>query len=181
VTPVVGTGTSGYNGNTDAFGLRAPGTEVQIDGPAGLAVDLDGKVVFADSGNDLIRAYVPSSGHVIDVVAGVVDDDVPKGGFNGDGHVANQTELQAPVAVTASRGALRLVADAGNRRVRQVGPVAETGLGGPEEPPEENPTSPSDDGACAIAPRPRPSESVALSVLAAAALFRLLAWRRRQS
>ena len=60
-TLVVGTGTSGYNGNTDSLDNLLPGTQVQVNAPVGLSVDLDGNIVFADTGNALIRAYVPSS------------------------------------------------------------------------------------------------------------------------
>ena len=78
---MVGTGTSGYNGNTKS-GLLLPGTQVQINHPQGLSVALNGNVVFADSTNHLIRAYVPptgpSTGHVIDL-AGLVSNGVPQG------------------------------------------------------------------------------------------------------
>jgi len=120
VTPVVGTGTSGYNGNTES-GLLLPGTQVQINHPQGLSVALNGNVVFADSTNHLIRAYVPPTGHVIDL-AGLVSNGVPEGGFNGDGQWADQTKLQNPAAVTVTRGALLVIADTGNSRVRQIGP-----------------------------------------------------------
>lgn len=178
VTTVVGTGTSGYNGNTDRFGLLAPGTAVEINGPQGLAVDLDGNVVFADTGNDLIRAYVPSSGHVIDVIAGSVGaDGMPKGGFNGDGHRASRTQLQAPRSVTAASGALRVVADTGNRRIRLVGPGPKTlfGSGNPGEPTPAR----SGGGGCAIAPDASASAGVALAAIAA--LHRLISRRRRSS
>src|SRR5262249_43361468 len=100
--------------------------------PHGLSVDLDGKVLFADRGNHLIRAYVPSSDHVIDALAGQVVKGTPQGGFNGDGHWATDTQLAGPMGVTATRGALLVVADSGNRRVRQVGPgPASTSVGGP--------------------------------------------------
>jgi uncharacterized protein YjbI with pentapeptide repeats len=127
VTRVVGTGTSGYNGNTDntdpLFPTLLPGTQVQINRPIGLSADLEGNVVFADSGNHLIRAYVPSSGHVIDDLAGVVaGGTTPQGGFNDDGHWAHETQLSGPRGVTATRSALLVVADTGNHRVRQVGP-----------------------------------------------------------
>jgi len=84
VTSVVGTGTSGYNGNgnTDTHSRLLPGTQVQINHPQGLSVALNGNVVFADSTNHLIRAYVPptgpSTGHVIDL-AGLVSNGVPQG------------------------------------------------------------------------------------------------------
>lgn len=121
LTKVVGTGTSGYNGNTDSNGLLLPGTQVQINHPGGLSVGLDGDVIFADTGNDLVRAYVPSSGHVINL-GGLVTDGTPQGGFNDDGHSAAQTELDHPADVTATRGALLVVADTHNQRIRQLGP-----------------------------------------------------------
>src|SRR5262249_11450292 len=51
VTRVVGTDTSGYNGNTDELGMLLAGTDVQINQPGRLSVDLQGNVVFADTNN----------------------------------------------------------------------------------------------------------------------------------
>jgi hypothetical protein len=122
VTRVVGTGTAGYNGNKTIHETLAPGTAVQVNQPTGLSVARNGDVLFADSGNNLIRAYVPSSGHVIDARAGVVANGSPQGGFNGDGHFARETELSSPVAVAARSNGGFVVADAGNQRVRKFGP-----------------------------------------------------------
>ena len=98
---VVGNGTSGYNGNLDVTGTLAAGTDVQIDKPGGLSVDLNGNILFADTGNNLVRAYVPDQDTVIDDLGGKISDaGVPQAGFNGDCQWANQTELNAPVAVT---------------------------------------------------------------------------------
>ena len=60
-TPVVGTGTSGYNGTVDGLCNLLPGDQVQVDHPAGLAVRSDGAVLFADTGNNLVRVYVPAT------------------------------------------------------------------------------------------------------------------------
>lgn len=122
VTRVVGTGHPGYNGNKTIHGTLAPGTAVQIANPSGLSVERNGDVLFADSGNSLIRAYVPSSGHVIDALAGVVADGSPQRGFNGDGHFARETELSDPRAVAALANGEFVVADAGDHRVRKFGP-----------------------------------------------------------
>jgi uncharacterized protein YjbI with pentapeptide repeats len=123
-TIVVGTGASGYNGNTDPnTGLLLPGTSVQVNQPRGLSVGLNGDVLFADTANNLIRAYVPSTTHVIDDLAGQVVNGTPQRGFNDDGHWATDTQLNLPLDVTATRGALLVVADTGNTRVRQVGPA----------------------------------------------------------
>ncbi len=134
VTKVVGTGTSGYNGNTDSLGLLSPGTSVQINHPQSLSIARNGDVVFADTANNLIRAYVPSSGHVIDVLAGLVSNGAPQQGFNGDGHWGDQTELNRPLGVAVVSGSLYVIADSGNRRIRQLGPsplLASRSLGRP--------------------------------------------------
>jgi NHL repeat len=120
-TTVVGTGHPGYNGNKTTHGSLAPGTAVQVSHPAGLSVTRNGDVLFADSGNNLIRAYVPTTGHVIDAMAGVVTDGSPQASFNGDGHFAHETDLGNPTAVAALNGEF-IVADTGNHRVRKFGP-----------------------------------------------------------
>jgi uncharacterized protein YjbI with pentapeptide repeats len=135
VTPVVGTGVSGYNGNKNPFN-NSPlsGTQVQVNQPLGLAVDLDGNVLFADSANHLIRAFVPSQNQVIDDLAGQIVNGIPQGGFNGDGHWATDTQLNVPLGVAATRSALIVIADTENMRVRQAGPRPANTLG--EGPPE---------------------------------------------
>ena len=123
VTKVVGTGTSGYNGNTTPFGSLAPGTSVQINRPQGLSVGLDGNIIFADTGNSLIRAYEPRSGHVSDVLGGLVSfSGAPLAGFNGDGLYGDQTKLDHPLDVAATAANTYVVADTGNNRIRQFGP-----------------------------------------------------------
>jgi uncharacterized protein YjbI with pentapeptide repeats len=135
-TVAVGTGTFGYNGTTDSNDNLLPGNQVQINRPTGLAVNLEGNVVFADSGNHLIRTYVPSSGHVKTHQAGVVTHGQPQGGFNGDEHWATETQLNNPLGVAATRGSLMVVADSGNKRIRLLGgPTPSTMLGAPKPQP----------------------------------------------
>ena len=137
-TVAVGTGTSGYNGNTNSFGL-ANGDQVQVNKPTSLSVAIDGDVVFADTGNNLIRAYVPTEDTVINDIAGLIGSDgKPQGGPSDDGDYADATKLNAPAAVTVTRGALYVIADTGNFRLRQVGPpppATDLGEPGPEPPP----------------------------------------------
>jgi uncharacterized protein YjbI with pentapeptide repeats len=124
VSPVVGTGTSGYNGTTDDFGALLPGTQVQVNQPDGLALLADGGVLFADTANSLVREFVPFTGHVVDVGGLVSEDGTPQAGFNANGHCADQTKLDRPQSVTATgqgRG-LFVVADTGNGQVRILGP-----------------------------------------------------------
>jgi uncharacterized protein YjbI with pentapeptide repeats len=121
LTKLVGTGTSGYNGNTTRTGQLAPGTQVQINHPGSVSLGLDGDVVFADTGNSLIRAYVPSTGRVIDVLGGLISRGTPQAGFNGDGLWADQTKLNHPASVTVTAENLYVVADTDNHRVRRFG------------------------------------------------------------
>jgi hypothetical protein len=122
VTPVVGTGTSGYNSNND---VADPGTQVEINHPGAVSVALNGDVVFADTGNNLIRYYAPRSGNVKNDLGGLISNGVPQGGYNGD-NFANQTEFDNPAAVTVTRGALLVVADTGNSLLREIGPNPRT-------------------------------------------------------
>jgi streptogramin lyase len=123
VTKAVGTGTSGYNGNTTRFGSLAPSTAVQISQPQGLSLGLDGNVIFAEAGNSMIRAYEPRTGHVTDVLGGLVSPGgVPQAGFNGDGHYGDQTKLDRPLDVAATAANTYMVADTGNNRIRELGP-----------------------------------------------------------
>jgi hypothetical protein len=122
ITIVVGTGTSGFNGNTDQFDILLPGTQVQINRPGGLSTSLDGTVFFADSGNHLLRGYAPVPGHVIEV-GGLIQNDVPVGGFNGDQQWADETEFSVPADIAVTRTGLFVVADTQNARVRQFGRV----------------------------------------------------------
>jgi uncharacterized protein YjbI with pentapeptide repeats len=122
-TAVVGTGTAGYNGNTDPnLGLLLPGTEVQVNVPWGLSIGPDGNLVFADSGNNLIRAYVPATGHVIDHLAGVVVDGVPQSGSGAAGQAADATMLNLPLGVATTRSPQLAVADYANSRILLVAP-----------------------------------------------------------
>lgn len=135
-TIVVGTGTSGYNGDSN------PGTVVQIDQPAGLSVAPDGDIIFADAGNNLVRAYVPSSKAVIDL-GGLVNNGAPQGGDSGDGCYADQTSFQNPSAVAANRGSLLVVADTGNAQLRQIGPAPlQDPACNPQPPPTAEPPKP---------------------------------------
>jgi len=129
VTTVVGTATSGYNGNSDEFGPQA-GNLTQVNSPQSVTVDLDGSVVFADTGNNLIRAYNASTGFMQANLAGTVVDGTPQGGFNDDGKFATETQLDGPRSVTATRGALRVVADTLNGQIRQIGPGGDIFQGG---------------------------------------------------
>jgi uncharacterized protein YjbI with pentapeptide repeats len=135
-TQAVGTGTSGYNGVIDP-NSQTPlaGNQVQINAPHSLSVALNGFVVFADTANHMVRAYNAGQDTVADDLAGLLDaDGNPEGGFNGDGQYADATKLDSPLGVTVTRGALYVIADTGNGRLRQVGPTPLSPDLGPKPP-----------------------------------------------
>ncbi|MHB1889723.1 MAG: NHL domain-containing protein, partial [Acidimicrobiales bacterium] len=84
--------------------------------PSGLALSSNGDLYIADSGNNRIRMVSPSG--VITTVAGT-----GVAGFSGDGGPATQAELSFPTAIALSSTGALLIADGGNRRVREVSPT----------------------------------------------------------
>jgi uncharacterized protein YjbI with pentapeptide repeats len=167
-TTVVGTGTSGYNGTTNFAGILLPANQVQVNQPMGLALRQDGAILFADSGNNLIRAYVPAYNHVVDV-GGLVDDSgTPQGGFNQDNLPANKTELAQPRAVSATGQAVAMfvVADTANGRVRLLGPSALHSAASPNSlAPDGSAAAPTPAAASSVAtPLATPTEAVVTPV-----------------
>jgi hypothetical protein len=123
VTPLVGTGTSGYNGDQDDLGAPQAGTDTQVNQPTGVSVTLDGYLAFADTGNNLIRRYNIATQDMAEDLAGVVDaNGNPQSGTTPDGQPANATLLKAPLAVAATNTATYLITDTGNHWVRNIGP-----------------------------------------------------------
>ncbi|MDA8184297.1 MAG: hypothetical protein M0035_07725, partial [Actinomycetota bacterium] len=110
ITTVAGTGVAGYSGD------GGPATQAELFDPSGLALSSNGDLYIADSGNNRIRMVSPSG--VITTVAGT-----GVAGFSGDGGPATQAELSFPTAIALSSTGALLIADGGNRRVREVSPT----------------------------------------------------------
>jgi DNA-binding CsgD family transcriptional regulator/sugar lactone lactonase YvrE len=103
-----GTGQAGYSGDGGAS------SGAQLDSPVGLALDDDGNLYIADSGNNRIRK-VDVRG-VIATVAGSRADY----GDSGDGGKAVQAQLSVPLGVAVGRDGVLFIADTGNNRLRKV-------------------------------------------------------------
>jgi sugar lactone lactonase YvrE len=114
VTTLAGNGTAGSTGNG---GLA---TAALVNAPRGGAFDSLGNFFFSDSGNNVIREIVKSSGNIT-IVAGN-----GTGGFNGDGTAATSAELNAPTGIAIDPAGNLYIADAGNNRIREVS--ANTGM-----------------------------------------------------
>jgi DNA-binding CsgD family transcriptional regulator/sugar lactone lactonase YvrE len=122
---VAGTGQAGYSND------GAAATGAMLDRPGGLAVDGQGNLYIADSGNNRIRK-VDTSG-IITTVAGGGGKYY---GDSGDGGPATKARLSFPFGVAVARDGTIYIADTGNNRLREVTPsgiiraLAGTGIAG---------------------------------------------------
>lgn len=109
ITTVAGTGDAGFSGD------GGPATDAQLALPFGVAVDADGRILFADRDNNRIRA-IDADG-TITTVAGSGEE-----GFSGDDGPAIEAQFTLPTGVAAHPDGGIVVADAGNHRVRMIDP-----------------------------------------------------------
>jgi sugar lactone lactonase YvrE len=106
IATVAGTGTAGFSGD----GGRA--TAAELNDPCGVAVDSNGNLFIADSGNNRVREV---SGGVITTVAGN-----GTAGYSGDGGQATAAELNGPCGVAVDSNGDLFIADTFNQAVREV-------------------------------------------------------------
>jgi hypothetical protein len=115
---VAGTGTPGFDGD----GGRADRSP--LDDPTGLAVDTDGDLLIADTGNCRVRAVAAADGahYGVAMVQGHLYTVAGSGtcGSAGDGGPARQAQVWDPGALAVDAGGDVLVADQGNRTVREL-------------------------------------------------------------
>ncbi len=125
-TTVAGTGKSGFSGD------GGPATAAQLNRPYGVAVDGNGDLLIADTGNDRVRKVTRQG--VITTLAG--GGHPAASGDIGDGRSAREAVLRNPDDAQSDRAGNIYIADTGNHRVRQVAPngrittVAGTGKAG---------------------------------------------------
>ena len=108
ITTIAGTGEGAFSGD------GGPAIEAALLRPSGVAVDSDGNVYIADTGNNRVRKVNAFSG-IITTIAGT---DI--GGFDGDGGPATEAKLDSPVGI-AIDGQDIYIADQSNNRIRRVG------------------------------------------------------------
>ena len=107
ITTIAGTGTIGSSGDGGAA------TSAQLNGPAGVSVDISGNVYIADGNNNKIRK-VTSAG-IITTLAGT-----GTAGYNGDGNAATSAQLNYPMAVSVDVSGNVYIAEGGNNKIRMV-------------------------------------------------------------
>jgi secreted PhoX family phosphatase len=120
---VAGNGTSGFSGD------GGPATSAALTAPQGVAVDANGNLIIADSGNYRVRVVAASTGIFYGqaMTAGDIYTMAGNGtsGFSGDGGPATSAAFRFPVDVAVDHGGNLLIADEYNERIRVV--AASTG------------------------------------------------------
>jgi trimeric autotransporter adhesin len=124
---VAGTGVTGFNGD----GIAAVSSE--LNNPGGVALDSNGNLVIADTGNHRIRLVAENSGtfYGMNMTAGdiytVAGDGT--GGYTADEVPAAASELDDPTGVTVDAHGNFVIADTGNHRIRVVDEIPGTFYG----------------------------------------------------
>jgi hypothetical protein len=115
---IAGTGTQGFSGD------GGPATAARLSAPRGPALDGAGNLVFADIGNNRVRAVAASTGTFYGqaMTAGDIFTVAGNGtmGLSGDGGPATAATLANPTAIAVDGSGNLLIADTGDNRVRQV-------------------------------------------------------------
>jgi streptogramin lyase len=103
-----GLGTPGFSGDNALAKLA------KLNGPAGLAIDLNDNVYIAEIGNSIIRK-IDAKTNIITTIAGN-----GQAGYSGDGNLATTAELNRPEGVFIDKEENVYIADSGNQRIRKV-------------------------------------------------------------
>jgi sugar lactone lactonase YvrE len=119
ITTVAGNGTSTYLGDGRAA------TSTGLNAPEGVAVDSQGNLYIADTGNQCIRK-VNTNGLIFTVAGNGTK------GFSGNGSAATNAKLNTPYSVLVDGCGNLFISDTYNSRVRKVGTngVINTCVGG---------------------------------------------------
>lgn len=107
ISTVAGNGTQGYNGDS----ILA--TNAELNYPMGVAVDGNGNIYIAESGDNRVRKVDALTG-MISTIAGT-----GTAGYNGDSILATNAQLNGPRKVAVHSTDI-YIADAGNSRVRKI-------------------------------------------------------------
>ena len=118
IETVAGSGTAGYSGDGGAASAAA------LYAPSGVAVDGNGNLFIADTGNHAIRLVTPDG--AIHTIAGQ-----GTAGFSGDGGEGLAAFLNSPSGMLLDGAGDLYFADTGNNRVRRLVPETDTVTVGP--------------------------------------------------
>jgi trimeric autotransporter adhesin len=107
ITTTVGTGLPGYSGN------GGPATDAEINRPYGIALDAFGNIYISEWTNNCIRKI--NTFGTISIIAGTTGR-----GYNGDGIMGTNAELNNPIGIAVDNNGSVYVADGYNDRVRKI-------------------------------------------------------------
>jgi trimeric autotransporter adhesin len=109
IATIAGSGSFRFSGDGN------PANAATLSDPQRVAVDSQGNVYIADTGNNRVRRV---SGGTIATVAGNGNQ-----GFSGDTGLATAASLNSPLGLTVDSSGNLYIADTGNNRVRMVTPT----------------------------------------------------------
>jgi uncharacterized protein (TIGR03437 family) len=101
------------NGQAGYAGDGAPALLASLNAPQKIAVDADGTLYIADTGNHVVRVVAPDG--MISTLAGIGSP-----GFSGDGSIAINARMNSPAGVGSDAAGNVYIADTLNDRVRAV-------------------------------------------------------------
>ena len=110
VTILAGNGAAGFAGD------GGPAASAQLNSPSGLAVDSQGNLYIADTGNSRIR-MIGSDGTMRTIAGNGTAD------FDGDGGPALSAAFNTPMGLAVDAAGNLFVSDFGNNRIRKLTPV----------------------------------------------------------
>jgi hypothetical protein len=113
ISTVAGNGTACAS-STAACGDGGLGTSAQLNQPNGLALDVNGNLYIADTGDNRVRVLTKTSG-IITAVAGT-----GTAVYSGDGGAATAAGLHTPYQIQVDAAGDVYIADTGNNAVRFV-------------------------------------------------------------
>jgi uncharacterized protein (TIGR03437 family) len=113
---IAGTGVRGFSGD------NSPAVRARLDTPSGLAIDIDGNLYVAETGNHVIRR-IATDGTITTLVG------TANRGFTGDGGIASAASLDSPRSIAVDKNGVLYIADTGNHRIRRVSPNGPLGPG----------------------------------------------------
>ncbi|MBA3489916.1 MAG: hypothetical protein H0T78_10340, partial [Longispora sp.] len=107
IITIAGNGSRGFSGD------RGPAIDAQLSGPAEIAVDGEGDIIFADSYNHVIRR-IERGGQIVTIAGDGT------AGFSGDGGLAISARLNIPIGVAVDGEDNIIFADSHNHVIRRI-------------------------------------------------------------
>jgi sugar lactone lactonase YvrE len=111
-TLIAGSGVGGFAGD------NGPAQVAQLNQPTGVAVDAQGNVYIADTGNNRVRKVSFTSGIVVGLITTLAGNGTP--GYGGDNSPSTVALVNQPTGVAVDNGGNVYIADTGNNRVRKI-------------------------------------------------------------